>query len=126
MVSILNKAALVTVLFLAATSHADAISRYNSTGLSCSKAKSIVRQQGAVIYRYRSSRNASLILYDRFVANGSYCAFGEVLARKTIPTASGKCGLVICRPSNRGGVRRRGNSGGSGFCSGGSIGNVSC
>lgn len=126
MYSVMNKAAIASILFLATASHADAISRYNSTSLSCSKAKSIVSQQGAVVYRYPSSRNASLVLYDRFVASGSHCAFGEIAARKAIPTASGKCTLLACRPSTRGGIRRRGDSGGGSFCSGSSIAGTTC
>lgn len=76
---------------------AEAISRYNSRSLSCAKARALVHRQGAVIFRYRSTRNPSLTLYDRFVAHGGHCAWGEVAAPKSIPTASGRCTLLACR-----------------------------
>ncbi|MEX0347463.1 MAG: hypothetical protein AB3N20_21250 [Rhizobiaceae bacterium] len=99
------------LIVLAVTStSAEAISRYNSTSMSCSKAKAIVRSQGAVIFRYPSRRNPSLTLYDRFVAHGGLCAFGETAAPKSVPTRSGNCRLIAClqRNDGRGGHRRRG------------------
>lgn len=72
---------------------AEAISRYNSRSLSCAKARALVHRQGAVIFRYRSTRNPSLTLYDRFVAHGGHCAWGEVAAPKSIPPhpAAARC-----------------------------------
>ncbi len=106
------KVLMIAIAFLLTSGSAEAISRYNSKSLSCANAKSLVKRQGAVIYRYPSKRNASLILYDRFVAHGGKCAYGETAAVKGIPTRSGSCRLLYCRPStDRGGSRRRNNNG---------------
>ncbi len=89
------------------STQAQAISRYNSKSLTCHKAHSLIAQKGAVIIRYRSKRNRTLTLYDRFVANASKCAYGERTAIKTVPTSDNNaCRLLFCRPSTNGGGRR--------------------
>lgn len=76
---------------------AGAISRYESTGMTCQAARDRVAQEGAVIFRYPSKRTSGLRLYDRFVHNGSYCATGEEAAPKAVPTRSGECVLLSCQ-----------------------------
>src|SRR5690606_41903674 len=76
---------------------ASAISRYDSTSMSCASADERVRPEGAVIFRYPSERVRGLQLYDRFVAHRGFCTSGEVTAAKSVPTRSGECALLICR-----------------------------
>lgn len=98
---------LVAAGFVLFSTQAQAISRYNSKSLTCHQAHSLIARKGAVIIRYRSKRNRSLTLYDRFVANVSKCAYGERTAIKTVPTSDNSaCRLLFCRPSTGGGGRR--------------------
>jgi hypothetical protein len=76
---------------------AHAISRYNSQGMSCNKVQSTVQREGAVILRYPSQRNPNHILYDRYVANGRYCAIGEVAVGSSVPTRDrNRCYVLKC------------------------------
>nr|HMQ58374.1 hypothetical protein [Rhizobiaceae bacterium] len=53
--------------------------------------------EGAAILRYRSKRDPSLPLYDRYVANSAYCSFGEYAAPAIVPSADQKsCRLRKC------------------------------
>lgn len=79
---------------------AEAISRYNSTTLSCAAARSHVATEGAVIFRYPSIRNPGLTLYDRFVAHRGFCSWSETTTAKSVPTVDGECTLLACRQTN--------------------------
>jgi hypothetical protein len=89
---------ILTILAMVALSSgtAEAISRYQSTSMSCAAARSLVAREGAVIFRYPSARNPGLTLYDRFVAHGGFCSFGEYAGAKAVPTTSGSCTLLAC------------------------------
>lgn len=77
---------------------AEAISRYESTSISCSSARARVAAEGAVIFRWPSANNPGLVLFDRFVAHRGFCQHNEIAARKSVPTADRrKCGLLHCR-----------------------------
>lgn len=81
-----------------ATMPAQAISRYESTRMSCDQAQSAISAEGAVILRYRSSRNPSLPLYDRYVAHGGYCEPNEYAANAYVPTADTRsCYVRVCK-----------------------------
>lgn len=75
-----------------------AISRHDPTRMSCDRVHALVANEGAVILRYRSSRNPSLTLYDRYVANDSFCNMGEVLDRTYVPSADARaCPVFKCK-----------------------------
>lgn len=82
---------------LLAVAPAEAISRYETARLSCGEAQSRVEAEGAVILRYRSERNPSLPLYDRYVAHGGYCQPTEYAKVEFIPTADTRsCPVYKC------------------------------
>ncbi len=87
-------------LALAATAlPAQAISRYTSTQMSCGEAQSRVRDEGAVILRYQSTRVAGLPLYDRYVAHVGYCQVNETTKLMVVPTADTRsCPVLKCIP----------------------------
>jgi hypothetical protein len=94
-------AALVAIALALAAPGADAISRYNPTAMSCASAKAKVSAEGAVIFRWASSRNPGLPLYNRFVRNKSYCLPGERAVISYVPTADTKsCALKTCKRCN--------------------------
>jgi hypothetical protein len=88
---------LVLGLCLMAT-QAHAISRYNPTRMSCDRVHAAIAREGAVLLRYRSPRNPSLTLYDRYVHDDRFCSQAEVLVRAFVPSADAKaCPVFRCK-----------------------------
>jgi hypothetical protein len=79
--------ALVCAGFCLIAAEAQAISRYDPTRMSCERVKASVAANGAVLLRYRSPRNPSLTLYDRYVVSERFCDAGETRARAYVPSA---------------------------------------
>ena len=59
------KSLLLALCLSLLAAEAQAISRYNSTSMSCDEVQARVYGEGAVILRYRSRRDPSLPLYGR-------------------------------------------------------------
>lgn len=83
---------------------AQSTERLQSQTMSCQAIKSAIVQKGSVVLRYPSKRNASNILFDRYVASSRQCARGEIAEWKSAPVKGGKsCRLLVCNhydPSN--------------------------
>jgi hypothetical protein len=91
------KAIAIAVPLLFAAGDALAISRRDISKLSCEQTQALVRSQGAVILRFRSPRNPSAVLYDRFVSDGRYCGSSEQLTRASASAADNAyCPLRKC------------------------------
>lgn len=89
---------LALLSLLIAVAPAGAISRYNAATMSCAEAKSIIRDEGAVILRFRSKMNPSVPRFGRFVNGGRFCTPGEIAAITYIPTAdSDSCPVRECQ-----------------------------
>lgn len=74
-----------------------AIQRYNVQSMSCARVQAAVNSEGAAILRYRSARNPSLPLYDRYVRNGSYCDPSRYAKRSYVPTRdNNRCPVLKC------------------------------
>jgi hypothetical protein len=79
---------------------AQAISRYDPTRMSCDRVQETIAANGAVLLRYRSPRNPSLTLFDRYVASRRFCGMGEVRARASVPSADvAACPVYNCKPA---------------------------
>lgn len=92
---------LAIAIILAAATPVQAISRYAALELTCQEITSIIRREGAAIFRYPSPRRTGLTLYDRYVRNDNYCATHQTIEKVYIPTAKGGQCLVrrcITRP----------------------------
>ena len=90
---------LVALCLAASVLPAQAISRYESMQMSCGEAQARIQQEGAVILRYRSPRNPSLPLYDRYVASARWCNGGEYTKLEAVPTAdTNRCTVYRCFP----------------------------
>ncbi|MCJ9669354.1 MULTISPECIES: hypothetical protein [unclassified Neorhizobium] len=77
---------------------AAAISRYNSTGMSCAAVQRAIGREGAVILRYPSRNKARMTLYDRYVIDSGYCDSHEFADRATVPTAdTPSCPVRACK-----------------------------
>ena len=78
---------------------ASAISRYQTTSMSCAKIKAAVNKEGAVILRWQSTRNPGLPLYGRFVKSRQYCDPSEVTQFSSVPAADTRsCSVRKCVP----------------------------
>ena len=88
---------LTAIFFLGAGTSAFAISRYDIGTWSCDRVRATLAREGAAILRYRSARNPSLVLYDRYVKDVLYCDTGQVFRRTSVPTADTKsCPVRKC------------------------------
>ncbi|MEO5325285.1 hypothetical protein PV773_18425 [Mesorhizobium sp. CC13] len=80
---------------------AQAISRYNSTSMSCAEARDVVRYEGAVILRWRSP-TSGVQRFDRYVRDDRFCPAGEEAQRAFVPTADARsCPVNICKRIER-------------------------
>jgi hypothetical protein len=93
---------LISACLLATILPAQAISRYNSMQLSCDQAQSRIASEGAVILRYRSARDPSLPLFDRYVAHDGWCDHDQYARLFSVPTADAtQCPVLKCFPRVR-------------------------
>ncbi len=73
------------------------IERHQIDHLACAQIQAILAREGAAILRYRSTRNPTLPVYDRYVASARFCAFGEYAAPASVPSKDRKsCPVRIC------------------------------
>lgn len=78
-----------------------AISRYTTTSMTCATIKATVRNDGAAILRWRSSRTGNLI-YGRYVANRGYCSLNETTRVAYVPASNTKsCAVLKCVRDDR-------------------------
>ncbi len=93
----MKRTALLALCLSLLSVEAQAISRYNSTSMTCNQVKAAVRGEGAVILRWRSKNNG-IQRYGRFVANGSFCASGLRAERSSVPSSDRKsCPVLECK-----------------------------
>ncbi len=77
---------------------AAAISRYNSTRMSCAAVQRAIGREGAVILRYPSRNKPGMTLYDRYVIGSGSCDAHEFADRATVPTAdTPSCPVLACK-----------------------------
>ncbi|MEX3009536.1 hypothetical protein [Hoeflea sp. TYP-13] len=74
-----------------------AINRYNVQSMSCAAVQNAVNRDGAAILRWRSARNPSLPIYDRYVRNSLFCDRGQYPKRAYVPTNNAaNCPVYKC------------------------------
>ncbi|MDQ2633366.1 MAG: hypothetical protein M3Y43_11290 [Pseudomonadota bacterium] len=90
------KAVLIALGLLLVPIEAHAISRYNSTSMSCGEIKATVRAEGAVILRWRG--NSGVQRYGRFVAHNGFCESGTRAKTSYVPSADSRsCSVRECK-----------------------------
>lgn len=92
--------ALAALTVVMSGQQASAISRYNSTSMTCDAVHNRIAREGAVIFRYPG--RTGITLYDRYVSDERYCAGGEYAKSDSIPTKDSRsCPVRQCemRPS---------------------------
>jgi len=96
---IMLKTTFAVMFAVLAASPAAAISRYNTTGMSCAAVQSAIDREGAAILRYPSTRVRNMTLYDRYVRSDRQCDTGEYAADSSVPTRDAKnCPVYKCEP----------------------------
>lgn len=94
---LLCKIALIGLGLSLIAAEAQAISRYDPTRMSCGNVQARVAREGAVILRYRSTRNPNLPIYDRYVVDSRFCPAGQVRDRAYVPSADARsCPVYKC------------------------------
>lgn len=92
---------LLAVALTMLAADAQAISRYQSTSMSCAQAQGVVEGEGAVILRWKSP-TSGVLRYDRFVRDDGFCATGEEASLTTVPTADARsCPVYNCKRIER-------------------------
>jgi len=75
-----------------------AISRYNTTSLTCDEVRQRVINEGAAILRYPSTRVKNMTLYDRYVTRNAMCDPHEYAERAYVPTKdTNRCPVLNCQ-----------------------------
>lgn len=93
----LNQFAIVLVA-LGVASPAAAISRYNSTTLTCDQVRQRVINESAVVLRYPSTRVRGMTLYDRYVTRNAQCDANQYAERAYVPTRDeARCPVLNCQ-----------------------------
>ena len=98
---ILFKSILIALSLSMFSIEANAISRFNSTSMSCTAIQSRVWSEGVVLLRWRSTKTPGLPLGDRFVRDSGYCAPNRFAKTFYVPSADRKnCPLKRCERLN--------------------------
>jgi hypothetical protein len=93
-----NTFAIMTTAAALLAQPALAISRYNSTALTCDQVRQRVINEGAVILRYPSTRVKGMTLYDRYVTRNAQCDPHEYAERAYVPTRdTARCPVLNCQ-----------------------------
>jgi hypothetical protein len=75
---------------------AAAISRYNTSNMSCNAIRNVLARDHAAILRYPSQHPPGMTLYDRYVSSGRYCFPHQIPERATVPSRDGECPVLHC------------------------------
>jgi hypothetical protein len=70
--------------------HYGANSRYNPMTMSCAEIQNRIRDEGAVVLRFPSSRDQSRMMFGRYVSSDRYCSADEMLSATSVPASDNK------------------------------------
>ena len=86
---------------------ASAIVRYMVQDMTCAEVQDAVSRDGVAIL-YRKAGKSGAPLYDRYVANGSFCQSGQNAIKGSVPTADTQtCRVSKCMDESRFGGSNR-------------------
>ncbi len=86
---------------------ASAIVRYMVQDMTCTDVQNSVSRDGVAILYRQAGRNG-VPIYDRYVANGSFCQAGQDTIKESVPTAdTPTCRVSKCMDGSRFGGNNR-------------------
>jgi hypothetical protein len=86
---------------------ASAIVRYMVQDMTCADVQNSVSRDGVAILYRQAGRNG-VPIYDRYVANGSFCQAGQDTIKESVPTADTQtCRVSKCMDGSRFGGNNR-------------------
>ena len=92
------RTALAALVLCLIPAEAFAISRYNAQSMSCERIHAAIRNEGAVILRWRSLQNPNVQRYDRFVAHDGFCQSLERATTSYVPSSDSRsCPVYVCK-----------------------------
>ncbi|MCX7304867.1 MAG: hypothetical protein NTV73_11110 [Hyphomicrobiales bacterium] len=95
------KRLVLAVLFGIAPVEAWAIVRYMVQDMTCAEVQDAVQRDGIAIL-YRKAGAAGVPIYDRYVADQSFCQPGQSTIKETVPAAdTQRCRVSKCLDENR-------------------------
>ncbi len=95
------KLLLATAIIALLPVEAGAVVRYMVQDMTCAEVQDSVDRDGVAIL-YRKAGNSGVPLYDRYVANESFCPGGQDTIKESVPTADTRnCRVSKCLDSNR-------------------------
>lgn len=97
----------VAAIVALAPAEASAIVRYMVQDMTCAEVQDAVNRDGVAIL-YRQAGRSGAPLYDRYVANESFCQGGQKTIKESVPTADTRtCRVSKCMDESRFGGRNR-------------------
>ncbi len=101
------KQMIVAAILALAPVEALAVVRYMVQDMTCAVVQDSVSRDGVAIL-YRKAGPAGVPLYDRYVANQSFCQPGQGTIKESVPTAdSQSCRVSKCMDESRFGGKNR-------------------
>lgn len=98
---------IVAAVLVLAPVEASALVRYMVQDMTCAEVQDSVSRDGVAIL-YRKAGNSGVPIYDRYVANESFCQAGQDTIRESVPTADTKsCRISKCLDGSRFGGNNR-------------------
>jgi hypothetical protein len=87
---------------------ASAIERYQTTSMSCARVQAALNSDGQAILRYPAPDNPSLVLFDRYVRDRTFCSPSQRADLRSVPAADTRnCPVRKCvRAASAGGRNR--------------------
>jgi hypothetical protein len=91
------KRLVIVIPALLLAGQAEAISRYQTTSMSCARVQSAVATDGAAILHYPAPGNPSLDRFDRYVRDKTFCTSTQRAQRVRVPAAdTSSCPVNRC------------------------------
>jgi hypothetical protein len=103
----MRRLAVIVVTLLMATGVASAVSRYQTTSMSCARVQQALNSDGTAILRYPAPDNPSLVLFDRYVRDRTFCRSSQRADVTSVPAADTRnCKVRKCVRASGSGSRR--------------------
>lgn len=83
----MRRLAMIAVALLMSAGEASAISRYETASMSCARVQAALDADGAAILRFPAPDNPSLVLFDRYVRDRTFCRSNQRAEPRSVPTA---------------------------------------